>query len=62
MSAQRMKESQMTMARFLRDPQACPPPEGVEPRRLQIYQDLIYKNIEGFISSGLSGFAQPVRR
>jgi len=42
----------MKMARFLRDPQECPPPEGVEPRRLKIYQDLIYKNIEGFVSGG----------
>jgi hypothetical protein len=42
----------MAMARYLRDPQGVPPPEGVEPRRLKIYQDLIYKNIESFISSG----------
>jgi hypothetical protein len=42
----------MRMARFLRDPANEPPPEGVEPRRLKIYQDLIYNNIEGFISGG----------
>jgi len=40
------------MANFLRNPEACPAPEGVEPRRLKIYQDLVYNNIEGFISSG----------
>jgi len=40
------------MARYLRDPQKQPPPEGVEPRRLKIYQDLVYNNIEGFISGG----------
>lgn len=45
-------ESQMAMVRFLRDPAAQPPPAGIEPRRLKIYQDLIYNNIEGFISSG----------
>jgi hypothetical protein len=44
--------SQMTMARFLRDPDNCPPPAGVEARRLKIYQGLVYNNIEGFISSG----------
>lgn len=47
-----LKDSQMAMARYLRDPGNEPAPAGVEPRRLQIYQDLIYNNIEGFISSG----------
>ncbi|MCP4827546.1 MAG: DUF2063 domain-containing protein, partial [Proteobacteria bacterium] len=42
----------MIMARYLRDPQNNPPPEDVEQRRLKIYEDLIYNNIEGFISSG----------
>lgn len=42
----------MTMARYLRAPGQCPAPAGVEPRRLQIYQDLVYNNIEGFISGG----------
>lgn len=46
------QDSQLTMARYLRDPQRQPPPAGVEPRRLQIYQDLVYNNIEGFISGG----------
>ena len=40
------------MARYLRDPAHNPPPEGVESRRLKIYEDLVYNNIEGFISSG----------
>ena len=40
------------MADFLRDPQGKPAPQGVEPRRLKIYQDLVYNNIEGFISGG----------
>ena len=40
------------MARYLRDPQGHPAPAGVEQRRLQIYQDLVYNNIEGFISGG----------
>jgi len=43
---------QLTMARYLRDPGESPAPAGVEPRRLQIYQDLVYNNIEGFISGG----------
>jgi hypothetical protein len=52
MSTSQLRESQMRMARFLRDPANQAPPEGVEPRRLKIYQDLIYNNIEGFISGG----------
>ncbi|HDY83901.1 MAG TPA: DUF2063 domain-containing protein [Halieaceae bacterium] len=47
-----LKDSQLTMARYLRDPQRQLAPAGVEPRRLQIYQDLVYNNIEGFISGG----------
>jgi len=40
------------MADFLRDPDSNPAPEGVEPRRLKIYQDLVYNNIESFVSNG----------
>ena len=47
-----LKESQLQMARFLRNPENEMAPEGIEPRRLRIYQDLIYNNIEGFISGG----------
>ena len=42
----------MTMARYLRDPQGQPPPAGIEERRLKIYRELVYNNIEGFISGG----------
>ena len=47
-----MRDSQLTMARYLRDPAGNPPPEGVEERRLKVYEDLVYNNIEGFISGG----------
>lgn len=47
-----LQDQQMGMARYLRDPENQPPPAGVEARRLQIYQDLVYNNIEGFISGG----------
>ena len=40
------------MARYLRNPRSQPPPAGIEPRRLKIYEDLVYNNIEGFISGG----------
>tara|TARA_R110002110_G_scaffold415561_1_gene650722 strand:- start:15396 stop:16190 length:795 start_codon:yes stop_codon:yes gene_type:complete len=47
-----LHDSQMEMARYLRDPQRYPAPAGIEPRRLQVYEDLVYKNIEGFVRGG----------
>ncbi len=47
-----LQASQFAMARYLRNPGQYPPPAGVEPRRLQIYERLVYNNIEGFISGG----------
>lgn len=44
--------AQFQMADFLRNPNSVEPPPGVEARRLKIYQDLVYNNIEGFISNG----------
>ena len=47
-----LRANQMAMARYLRDPAGESPPPGIEPRRLKIYEDLVYNNIESFISSG----------
>ncbi len=47
-----LRGSQLELAAYLRNPDAVPAPVGIEPRRLKIYQDLIYNNIEGFISNG----------
>ncbi|MCB1848341.1 MAG: putative DNA-binding domain-containing protein [Halieaceae bacterium] len=52
MSGPSLRDSQLAMAGYLRDPAATPPPRGVEQRRLDIYQRLVYNNIEGFISKG----------
>ena len=52
MNAASLRDQQMTMARYLRDPENQAPPEGVEDRRLKIYRELVYNNIEGFISGG----------
>ncbi len=52
MSAGALRQQQLRMAAYLRDPTASPPPENVEERRLKIYRDLIYNNVEGFISGG----------
>jgi hypothetical protein len=47
-----LRDSQLAMARYLRNPGCAPAPKGVEQRRLDIYQRLVYNNIEGFISGG----------
>lgn len=46
------KHIQAAMAKYLRDPDGVPTPEGIEERRLKIYRELIFNNIEGFISGG----------
>ena len=46
------QSSQRELTRYLRDPEAHSGPKGVEARRLAIYRDLFFKNIEGFLSSG----------
>lgn len=52
MSGSALKASQLSMARYLRNPGQYPPPAGVESRRMKIYERLVYNNIEGFISGG----------
>lgn len=46
------QQTQQQFANHLRDPAVNPAPADVEPRRMKIYQDLIFKNIEGFLSGG----------
>ncbi len=52
MSVGSLRDSQMRMADYLRDPERRPPPAGVEERRLKVYRDLVYNNVEGFIRGG----------
>jgi hypothetical protein len=44
------KQHQYEFTAHLRDPENNPAPEGVEDRRIGIYRDLLYNNVEGFIS------------
>jgi len=43
---------QATFANNVRDPLRQPMPLDIEPRRMRIYQELIYNNIESFIANG----------
>ncbi|MDF1629480.1 MAG: putative DNA-binding domain-containing protein [Alcanivoracaceae bacterium] len=45
-------DTQRRFAAHLRDPQATAAPEDIEDRRMAIYRDLFWRNIEGFISNG----------
>jgi hypothetical protein len=45
------QETQLAFARHLRAPEQNPAPEGIEDRRMGIYRDLIYNNIENFIAN-----------
>ena len=46
------KTVQYAFTAHIRDPENCPAPEGIEDRRINIYRNLFYNNIEGFVSSG----------
>lgn len=44
-------ETQQAFMAYIRDPDNQPAPSGIESRRLKIYQELFFNNIEGFVSS-----------
>lgn len=46
------QQTQYDFTAHLRDPAINPIPQNMEDRRMKIYRDLIYNNIETFISSG----------
>lgn len=48
--AERLHDQQFAFSRHLRDPSANPPPPGIEERRLAIYRDLFFNNIEGLLA------------
>ncbi len=52
LSAPDFQETQYRFAAHLRDPDSNPAPCGIEDRRLKIYRELVYNNIEDFLSSG----------
>jgi uncharacterized protein len=48
---QSFQRLQYRFAAHLRDPKRRPAPRGVEPRRMKIYRELFYNNVEGFLAS-----------
>jgi len=45
-----LREQQLALTRHLRDPQGVPPPAGIEERRLAIYRELVFNNIQGLLA------------
>lgn len=43
-------QMQYDFAGHIRQPDVVPPPDNVEERRMKIYRDLFYNNVEGFVS------------
>lgn len=46
------QQRQMEFAAHIRDPERNPAPADVEDRRMAVYRELFYNNVEGFVSSG----------
>ena len=45
-----LKKQLYEFAAHIRDPENKPAPENIEDRRMGIYRDLFFNNIEGFLS------------
>lgn len=52
MSLAAFKKHQYEFTAHIRDPEKNAMPDGIEDRRMAIYRELLYNNIEGFIASG----------
>jgi uncharacterized protein len=45
-------KTQIEFTQHIRDPENNPQPKGIEDRRMAIYRDLVYNNVESFIAGG----------
>lgn len=52
MAEQSFTQQQYAFAAHIRQPDRNPAPKGIEDRRMAIYRELFYNNVEGFLSSG----------
>lgn len=48
--AESLREQQLRMTRFIRDPQANEPPPGIEARRLAVYRQLFFGNLQSLLA------------
>jgi hypothetical protein len=47
-----LRAQQHAFTAHLRDPESVPPPAGLEPRRVAVYQRLLFNNLLGLLSNG----------
>ena len=47
----KFQEQQYAFAAHIRDPQNAPAPEGIEDRRMAIYRELFFNNLQGLLSN-----------
>ena len=52
MAKPNLKEIQFAFTAHLRDPENNPAPDAIEDRRMGIYRELFYNNVEGFLHKG----------
>jgi hypothetical protein len=45
-----LRAQQDALAAYVRDPDANPPPPGIEPRRLKVYRELFFNNVAGLLA------------
>ena len=45
-----LRQQQFALSKHIRDPETNLPPPGIEDRRLAIYRELFFNNIEGLLS------------
>ena len=45
-----LRQQQFALSKHIRDPEHSLPPPDIEDRRLAIYRDLFYNNIEGLLA------------
>lgn len=46
-----LRAFQLTLGKYLRSPETETLPSGIEPRRAKVYEELLFKNVSGFINS-----------
>jgi hypothetical protein len=46
-----LRDLQYEFARHMRDPDNAAPPPGIENRRIGVYRDLLYSNVEAFLAT-----------
>src|SRR5688500_6075062 len=49
-AAGELRTQQDALAAYIRDPEHAAPPEGIEPRRLKVYRELFFNNVESLLA------------